>query len=41
MRRLLALWLALLVAPAALAQQAPVLVAADMRPNQSLDGAWH
>ncbi len=31
----------LLFAPAALAQQAPVLVAADMRPNQSLDGAWH
>jgi beta-glucuronidase len=47
MRRLLILWLAALVIPGmALAQTAPpikppILAAADMRPAQSLDGAWH
>ena len=31
---------ALLLLPAA-AQAAPALTAADLRPSQSLDGAWH
>jgi beta-glucuronidase len=41
MRRL-ACWVALAFATSAFAQAAPpVLVAADMRPSLSLDGAWH
>ena len=45
MRRRLLGWMMAVLAAAlpghAPAQQAPVLAAADMRPGQSLDGAWH
>jgi beta-glucuronidase len=39
--RFFSLLFAFAAASAASAQTAPVLVSADMRPHQSLDGAWH